>query len=52
MTSMECDYHSIYEDGGERLQLVEQHVIGKHDPRYSVIDHVAPERGDAKKRTG
>ena len=34
------------------LQLVEQHVIGKRDLRYSVIDHVAPEKGDAKKRTG
>jgi hypothetical protein len=36
----------------KRLQLVEQHVIGKNDPRYSVIVHVAPERSDAKKRTG
>src|SRR6266481_6784179 len=23
------------------MQLVEQHVIGKHDPRYSIIDEAA-----------
>src|SRR5215467_6365934 len=26
---------------GNRMQLVEQHVIGKHDPRYRVIDEAA-----------